>query len=173
MKLGILLADLLIDSKNSLKIEDTNAATACLTMACRVEPESLIVLGSLLQLAKERWFRLRTVQVKLEQSQSRSLEIITRVTNLFAIIENISRSIQPRLNCGIILDFYLTRNIKNLLLSHVFVVPFISIRLIQSLGWTWHYYIFIMVNSSPLWTLSILHWHFHEIQWLLTCLDWS
>ena len=53
MKLGILLADLLIDSKNSLKIEDTNAATACLSMACRVEPESLIVLGSLLQLAQE------------------------------------------------------------------------------------------------------------------------
>merc|ERR1711990_53871 len=52
MKLGILLADLLIDSKNSLKIEDTNAATACLSMACRVEPESLIVLGSLLQLAQ-------------------------------------------------------------------------------------------------------------------------
>ena len=54
MKLGILLADLLIDSKNSLKIEDTNAATACLSMASRVEPESLIVLGSLLQLAQER-----------------------------------------------------------------------------------------------------------------------
>ena len=56
MKLGILLADLLIDSKNSLKIEDTNAATACLSMACRVEPESLIVLGSLLQLAQEQCF---------------------------------------------------------------------------------------------------------------------
>ena len=69
MKLGILLADLLIDSKNSLKIEDTNAATACLSMACRVEPESLIVLGSLLQLAQEWWFCLRSVPVSSEQSQ--------------------------------------------------------------------------------------------------------
>ena len=41
MKLGLLLVDLLVDSKNAakLKIDDTNAPVVCLNMAAKIQPE--------------------------------------------------------------------------------------------------------------------------------------
>ena len=52
MKLGLLLAELLVVTNQKLGIEDTNAAGVCLSMASRVDPEGKLVLGALLQMAK-------------------------------------------------------------------------------------------------------------------------
>jgi len=50
IKLGTLLADLLLDTRNVLTLDDTTAAVTCLTLASKVESDAHLVIGTLLQL---------------------------------------------------------------------------------------------------------------------------